>query len=155
VITAVDTNILLDILVPDAPHGDSSELALYEALGAGAVIVSEAVYAELAAQFPEQVELDRFIQDSGIRLKSSGPQALHAAGRAWGQYLGRRPASLVCPSCGNAQAVTCSRCDALLQPRQHVVADFLVGAHALAQADGLLTRDREYYGTYFPNLRLI
>lgn len=154
-ITAVDTNVLLDILVPGAPRGDSSEVALHQALADGAVIVSEAVYAELAAHFSEQGELDRFLDGTGMRLESSGLEALHTAGRAWREYLGRRPASLACPSCGIAQDVTCSRCSTRLQPRQHVVADFLIGGHASGHADQLLTRDRGYYRTYFPNLRLI
>ena len=52
-ITAVDTNVLLDVLIPNAPHGDESERALADALRAGAVVVSDPVYAELAAHFPE------------------------------------------------------------------------------------------------------
>ncbi len=47
-ITAVDTNVLLDILIPGARHGDDSERALAQALRVGAVVVSEPVYAELA-----------------------------------------------------------------------------------------------------------
>ena len=54
VITAVDTNILLDVLIPDAPHGDESERALAEAVRAGAVVISEAVYAELASSLRRQ-----------------------------------------------------------------------------------------------------
>ena len=69
--TAVDTNILLDILIPGAPHGDTSERALFEALVEGAVVIAEAVYAELAAHFPDRVELDRFLDDP------SSPSALY------------------------------------------------------------------------------
>lgn len=153
--TAVDTNILLDILIPGAPHGDSSELALFEAVAEGAVVVAEAVYAELAAHFADQRELDRFLDDTGMRLEPSGTEALHAAGRAWREYLSQRTPALVCPSCGNQQDQVCPQCGTALHARQHVVADFLIGAHALAHADGLLTRDRGYYRTYFPELRLI
>lgn len=154
-ITAVDTNVLLDILIPGATHGDVSEARLTEALGAGATLISEAVYTELGAHFPHREELDRFLDDTGIRLHASGPEALYLAGGTWRSYIERRPRSLVCPSCGASQEVDCEKCGTSLSPRQHVVADFLIGAHAAIHARRLLTRDRGYYRTYFPELQLV
>jgi predicted nucleic acid-binding protein len=153
-ITAVDTNILLDVLIPDAPHADTSERALAEGLRAGAVVISEPVYAELSAHFPEQRELDRFLADTGLRVEPSSAEALYRAGRAWSEYLRRRPATVACPQCRAPQEVRCDQCGASIQPRQHVVADFVIGAHALLHADRLLTRDRGYYSSYFPELAL-
>ncbi|MBN2124195.1 MAG: hypothetical protein JW821_07875 [Deltaproteobacteria bacterium] len=36
--------------------------------------------------------------------------------------------------------------------RDRIVADFLIGAHALLKADRLPTRDRGFYKDYFKNL---
>jgi len=143
VITAVDTNILLDVLIPGSPQGDASESALTESLRAGATVISEAVYAELAAHFPSRGELDGFLEATGIRLEASGREALYLAGRAWREYAPRRGSWQSCPGCG-----------ARLEGRRHVVADFLIGAHASVPADRLLSRDRGYYRTYFPRLRV-
>ena len=58
---AVDTNILLDILLPDVKYKDSSLLLLTNHMKAGRVIISDIVYSELASQFPKEKLLTDFL----------------------------------------------------------------------------------------------
>jgi predicted nucleic acid-binding protein len=52
---------------------------------------------------------------------------------------------------GETFRVYCSRGGS----RERVIADFLIGAHALYAADRLLTRDRGFHRSYFTNLQLL
>jgi predicted nucleic acid-binding protein len=153
--TAVDTNILLDILLPDPSFQNTSKEALEKALSRGRLLVGETVYAELAVHFPTAAMLHQFLKEAGIALVASTPAALEKAAVRWKHYLKNKRRGIVCPKCGRPAQCSCLNCGEPLRFRQRILADFLIGGHALTQANGLLTRDRGFYRNYFKELRLM
>jgi predicted nucleic acid-binding protein len=132
VITAVDTNVLLDVFTADSTFGQASQAALRAANQNGALIACEVVWAETVARFASTDEADRLLDRLRVRLVPSDAVAASAAGQAWREY--RRG--------GGAR-------------RERIVADFLIGAHASVHAERLLTRDRGFYGQRFSELTIL
>lgn len=151
--TAVDTNVLLAILYEDA-HTEASEAELRRAYQDGKLVVTSIVYAELAADghFDTVADLNQFLADFSIQSVEPSQEALFHAGQQFQRYTKRRPDSLQCPSCGTKQIVMCEECGEDLTPRQHIVADFVIGGHAMTDADALVSFDTAFYETYFPSL---
>ena len=155
-ITAVDTNIILDVLIPGEPFGESSKELLDRHLSKGKLILCEVVFAELAARFPSEEELASFLADTRMNLVHSNEKSLYMAGSRWAEYARKSAKNrFSCGRCGHAFEATCPRCKAVLARRLHVLADFLIGAHALVQADCILSRDLGVVKTYFDDLQVI
>ncbi|MGH9664660.1 MAG: type II toxin-antitoxin system VapC family toxin [Bryobacteraceae bacterium] len=129
-ITAVDTNILLDILVPNERFYEASADALQDAAGEGSLVIGDIVFAELCIHFETRRECDAFLESNEIRVQALTREALFLASRTWRTY--RRQGG----------------------KRTRILADYLIGARAQTQATRLLSRDRGFYRKLFPSLDL-
>lgn len=149
--TVVDTSVLIALLNPDEQYNERASELLMEAYSDGAVVVAPVTYTELGADpyFETADDLDAFLDDTGIRIEPPAEAALFAAGEAFQTYLDRRGEQLQCSECGTETTFECPDCGGRVTARQHVPADFLIGALADQQADRLLTFDGGFFETYF------
>ena len=85
-ITAIDTNILLDILVPNEEFYEASADALQDSAAEGSLVISDIVYAELCIHFETRQECDAFLESNDIRTQSLTREVHFLASRAWRTY---------------------------------------------------------------------
>ena len=154
-ILAIDTNVLLDILIPNTAHVETSLRCLTSIKPNDNLIICEVVFAELGSQFLSFNDLNKFLRDTGIRLTPSNEDSLFEASIAWKKYTARKKGKILCSACGKQQKAACPYCNEIILYRQHILSDFLIGAHARMHADRLITRDRGFYRKYFEGMKII
>lgn len=128
-ITSVDTNVLLDVLIFNAPHRSQSREWLAAAYNKGTILVCSVVYAELIPTFSDRSVLDKALHRIHASISPVDTDIAFEAGLRWHRY--RRAGG----------------------PRTRIISDFLIGAHALLRTDKFLTRDQRFYRTYFPEIQ--
>jgi predicted nucleic acid-binding protein len=130
-IAAIDSSVLVDVLAADPHFAEASEACLSEALGAGDVVVCDAVVAELHTLLAASEPAMEGLSALGVRYLPTTEQAAVRAGHMQRRFRDR----------GGR--------------RERVIADFLIGAHALLQCDALVTRDAGFFRDYFKGLKVI
>lgn len=127
-ITAVDTSVLLDVLLDDPQFCAASLAALRRARRKGPLVVCPVVWSELRACLREPAGIGQVLGDAGIQFDPFDEACADRAGDLWRRYRqggGRR---------------------------EHLIPDFLIGAHAAVRGARLLARDRGFFRRHFEGL---
>ena len=127
-ITAIDTNVLVDIFLADPSYGPSSMERLQDASELGQLLVCNIVYAELVHGFRNMSALDETLSEMGIPVSPISNDVAYNSGLRWSRYR----------QTGGS--------------RNRILADSLIGTHGLHPANHFLTRDNGLYRTYFSDL---
>ncbi|HJV63910.1 MAG TPA: type II toxin-antitoxin system VapC family toxin [Albitalea sp.] len=127
---AVDTSVIVELLA-NTTHADAAEAALRDALARGPVVVCDVVLAEICSSLRDGDQAMQALEEMGISYSALEQKSALRAGEMQRRYRARE---------GQAQ---------------RSLQDFIVGAHALLQCSGLITRDAAFFRDYFKGLKVI
>ncbi|MFE0500222.1 type II toxin-antitoxin system VapC family toxin [Lysobacter soli] len=134
---AIDTSVLIDLLGEDAGMADAAEQCVRDALAQGPVVLCDVVVSEITAGLGHGTDIMDVVEEMGMRYLPVERRSAIRAGEMQRRFNQRRAAGQ----------------GSQLSPR--TVPDFIVGAHALLQCAGLITRDAGFFRDYFKGLKII
>ena len=127
----VDTNILLDVVIPNPNWLNWSATQLFHLGKIHSLVINPIVYAEVSVTFSSVERVEANLASLGLVLRDIPREVSFLAGKAFALY--RRNGGT----------------------RTSVLPDFFIGAHAAFLTASLLTRDPQKFKTYFPGVHLI
>ena len=127
---AIDSPVLVDLLA-DGPRADATEACLRQCLSAGPVVVCDVALAEICGALRDGAEAMAVLEEMSIRFSPLEAKSALRAGEMQRRHRQRAGGGL------------------------RAAPDFLIGAHALLQCNGLITRDDRFFREYFKGLKLI
>jgi predicted nucleic acid-binding protein len=128
-ISALDSSVILDVLVGSEAQAERSLDAVRRASLEGKLVVCESVIAEVRPVFSDRGQLEELMQDWGLEYAPSSRESAMLAGEMLTRFLWRKG-----------------------ERTGRILADFLIGAHARIHADRLVARDRGYLRDCFKDL---
>ena len=128
---AIDSSVIVDLLSGSDAAAEPAEISLRQSLSVGPVVVCDVVLAEVTTALRDGAAALAVLEDIGISYLPVDSSAAVRAGEMQRRYRQR----------GGR--------------RERTVPDFLVGAHALLQCKGLITRDGGFFRDYFKGLKVI
>lgn len=127
--TFVDTSVLIPLFDQTSPHHAWCQEQI--AVADPPVVISDIVYTEVSVGMATKADTDMAITQFALTRISYSDDVLFRAGRAFLDYKKNNG------------------------PKDSLLPDFFVGAHAEVSGEPLLTRDPGKVKTYFPAVQLI
>lgn len=129
-ITAINSSVLWAI-INDEPEAERWLETLLNAASDGTLVICPVTFSELSPSTGSASELLANLEKLSITYDTISTDSAHLAGTVFKQY--RKAGG----------------------PRQHLIPDFLIAAHARIQADRLAAIDRGYLRSWFSDLTLL
>lgn len=128
-----DTSVVIALVNPAERNHSWSLAELTSRQKEGAAIISDVVYAEVAAGLPSQADLDAIIARFGFQRAERDDRALFNAGQRYKQYRKTKGSEL----------------------KSNVLADFFIGAAAQALDVPIVTANPKDFRNFFSGLVIV